>query len=181
MTVKLSSNRNITRSSARLARPVLHDRATETPVDKRAAVNYGPLDRYLGFYLRRLYDNYRKHFIARAGDMDVQPREVAALVVISLNPGMTPTELSAALALDGAQITGMLNLFESRQLLERRISSSDARSRLVYLTVEGEQMVTRLYEFLSQFDQQFNSQSLNEDELRQLLGLLAKLNAATEN
>ncbi|MEY4500253.1 MAG: hypothetical protein RIS52_143 [Pseudomonadota bacterium] len=177
---KSSTNRNITRSSARSARPQSPDRATETPGDKRAKINYGPLDRYLGFYLRRLNENYRKHFTAEAGDMDVQPREVGALVVISLNPGMTPTELSGALALDGAQITGMLNLFESRQLLERRISSSDARSRLVYLTAEGEQLVTRLYGLVSRFDQQFKGQSLSEDELRQLLGLLAKLNAGTE-
>jgi MarR family transcriptional regulator, temperature-dependent positive regulator of motility len=181
MTGKLSTNKNTARSSARSARPQSADRATETPSGKRDRIDYGPLDRYLGFYLRRLYDNYRKHFIAQTGDMDVQPREAAALVIISLNPGLTPTELSGALALDGAQITGMLNLFESRQLLERRISSSDARSRLVYLTAEGEQMVTRLYEFLSQFDQQFNSHALNEDELRKLLSLLAKLNAATEN
>jgi MarR family transcriptional regulator, temperature-dependent positive regulator of motility len=181
MTDKLSSNRNTARSFARSARVQPGNRLTEAPGEKRTKIDYGPLDQYLGFYVRRLYDNYRKHFTAKAGDMDVQPREAAALVIMSLNPGLTPTELSVALALDGAQVTGMLNLFESRQLLERRISSSDARSRLVSLTAAGEAMVTRLYEFLGHFDQQFNSQSLSEDELRQLLGLLAKLNAGTEN
>jgi MarR family transcriptional regulator, temperature-dependent positive regulator of motility len=181
MTVKLSTKRSTARSSARSARPQPTDRATETPSEKRTKIDYGPLDRYLGFYLRRLYDNYRKYFVAEAGDMDVQPREVGALVVISRNPGLTPTELSAALAMDGAQITGMLNLFESRQLLERRISSSDARSRLVYLTAGGEQIVTRLYELVSRFDELFINQSLSQDELRQLLALLAKLNEGTEN
>ena len=133
------------------------------------------------FTSRRLYDNYRKHFVAEIGDLDLQPREVGALVVISRNPGLTPTELSAALALEGAQITGMLNLFESRHLLERRISSTDARSRLVYLTEEGEQILERLYAFIDGFDIKFAADSLDTAELHQLLDLLAKLNFATEN
>jgi DNA-binding MarR family transcriptional regulator len=143
-------------------------------------VDYGPLDQYLGYYLRRLYDGYRKHFVTQAGDLDVQPREVGALFVIGLNPGLTPSQLSAALAMDGAQITAMLNMFENRGLLERRVSSTDARSRLVYLTAAGEAMLQRLGKFVSGFDRSFSGTSLTDDELKQLIALLAKLHAATD-
>lgn len=180
MAVNLSATRSKSRSLARAPRAPHTNRVTEAPNRKQEEINQGPLDQYLGFYLRRLYDSYRKHFVSEIGEIDLQPREAAALVVVSLNPGLTPKELGGALALDGAQTTGMLNLFESRQLLERRISSTDARSRLVYLTDEGERVVEGLYPFLDAFDQTFCRQSLSGKELRQLLGLLAKLSSATE-
>ncbi len=138
-------------------------------------INFGPLREYLGFYLRRLYDDYRKHFIAHAIDLDVQPREVGALFVIGLNPGLTPSQLSAALAMDAAQITAMLNMFDARGLLERRVSIADARSRTVYLTPNGKKMLERLRKLVSGFDRSFAGDALTDTELNRLVVLLAKL------
>jgi len=143
-------------------------------------VDFGPLDRYLGYYLRRLYDNYRKHFVAQAGDLDVQPREVGALFVVGLNPGLTPSQLIDPLGMDGAQISALLNLFENRGLLERRVSSTDARSRQIYLTANGKKMLKRLGGFVEGFDRTFSGNSLSDDEMRQLIDLLAKLHAGTD-
>lgn len=138
-------------------------------------VDFGPLNQYLGYYLRRLYDAYRKHFIVAAGDLDVQPREVGALFVVGLNPGLTPSQLSAALAMDGAQITAMLNMFDARGLLERRVSSVDARSRLVYLTPAGKKMLDKLRKLVGGFDRSFAGDALTDAELSRLVSLLAKL------
>jgi DNA-binding MarR family transcriptional regulator len=138
-------------------------------------IDFGPLDQYLGFYLRRLHEGYRKHFVLQAGDLDIQPREVGALFVIGLNPGLTPSQLSAALALDGAQITAMLNLFDGRGLLERRVSSVDGRSRLVYLTPNGKKMLSKLRGLVGVFDRDFSGGALTDAELDQLIKLLAKL------
>ncbi len=180
MAVNESAKIDKERSLARVARVPLTRQVTDAPIRPHGKIDYGPLDQYLGFHLRRLFDSYRKYFVTEVGNIDVQPREAAALVVISFNPGLTPKELGGALALDGAQTTGMLNLFENRKFLERRISSADGRSRLVYLTSEGEQLVEGLYSFLAEFDTTFCRQSLSEKELRQLLSLLAKLSAGTE-
>jgi DNA-binding MarR family transcriptional regulator len=142
-------------------------------------IDFGPLSQHLGYYLRRLYYGYRKHFIAAAGDLDVQPREVGALFVIGLNPGLTPSQLSAALAMDGAQITSMLNMFEARDLVERRISSADGRSRLVYLTPAGETMLLPLEALVHSFDRSFAGDSLTDAEMAQLIALLMKLQAGS--
>jgi len=167
-------------SNARLAR----SRSTKGPVapeEPPRAIHFGPLDEYLGFYLRRLYDAYHAHFVAEVGDMDVQPREVGALFVIALNPGLTPSRLGAAVQLDRSQITSMLNLFEGRGILERRVAASDGRSRQVYLTPEGEKMLGRLREFVATFDRSFSGHALTDEELEQLVSLLAKLLAATQS
>lgn len=156
---------------------VVARQAEQTDPVEVPKVDFGPLSHYLGFYLRRLYDDYRKHFVKQAGDLDIQPREVGALFVIGLNPGLTPSQLSAALALDGAQTTAMLNLFDARGLLERRVSSIDARSRLVYLTATGKTMLTRLRKLVGGFDRSFSGDALTDAELEQLITLLAKLHA----
>jgi DNA-binding MarR family transcriptional regulator len=157
-------------------RNVAHEADLSETIDT-ARIDYGPLSQYLGYYLRRLYDGYRRHFVTAAGDLDVQPREVGALFVIGLNPGLTPSQLSAALAMDGAQITAMLNMFDARGLLERRVSSMDARSRLVYLTAAGKKMLLRLRKLVGGFDRDFAGDALSDAEMKQLITLLAKLHA----
>lgn len=179
MAVKSSERRDTRRSTSRTPRAASSARAVDTAAPGPVTIDYGPLDKYLGYYLRRLYDDYRKHFVAKADDMDVTPREVGALFVIGLNPGLTPSHLSGALSLDGAQITSMLNMFENRGLLERRVSSTDARSRLVYLTPAGRAMMKRLEKVIGEYDRDFSGGSLTDEELAQLVGLLAKLQAAT--
>jgi DNA-binding MarR family transcriptional regulator len=163
------------------ARPTKTRDATLEPsvASEAVPVDFGPLSQYLGYYLRRLYDSYRKHFVAQAGDLNVQPREVGALFAIALNPGLTPSQLSVALALDGAQITAMLNTFDARGFVERRVSVADARSRLVYLTPAGRKMLDRLRKVVGAFDRSFAGDSLTDEELGQLIGLLAKLHAGT--
>jgi DNA-binding MarR family transcriptional regulator len=180
MAVKNSQRRETARTaragasrSARAGKGARHAGQAES-IETRQ-IDFGPLDQYLGFYLRRLHDGYRKHFVMQAGDLDIQPREVGALFVIGLNPGLTPSQLSEALALDGAQITAMLNLFDARGLLERRVSSVDGRSRLVYLTPSGKKMLSKLRGVVGVFDREFTGGALTDAELEQLIALLAKL------
>ena len=167
------------RSNARLAR----SRRTRSPSaaeEPPQAIDFGPLDEYLGFYLRRLYDAYHVHFVAEVGDMDVEPLGRRA-VRDRVQPGLTPSQLGAAVQLDRSQITSMLNLFEGRGVLERRVAASDGRSRQVYLTPEGEKMLGRLREFVAMFDRSFSGGALTDEELKQLVSLLAKLLAATQS
>lgn len=180
MAGRSSERRDTRRSASRTPRAAAAARVVDTAGAPPTEIDYGPLDKYLGYYLRRLYDNYRRDFVEQAGDLDVQPREVGALFVIGRNPGLTPSQLSGALALDGAQITSMLNMFENRGVLERRVSSTDARSRMVYLTKDGDAMLKRLAKFVGGFDSSFSGNSLTDEELAQLIGLLGKLHAGTE-
>nr|WP_253951124.1 MarR family winged helix-turn-helix transcriptional regulator [Novosphingobium sp. SG751A] len=142
-------------------------------------IEVGPLTQYLGYYLRRLYEAYRRHFLKVAGEFDFGPREVGAVFVIGLNPGLTPSQLREALAMDGAQITALLNTFERRGYIERRVSPTDGRSRHVFLTVDGGALLARLKEVVGWFDESFSQGVLSEEEMAELLRLLTKLHAAT--
>jgi len=144
-------------------------------------IDTGPLRQYLGYYMRRLYDIYGKQFVVQSGDLDVHPREVGALILIGLNPGMTPKRLGAALAMDGAQITGLLNMFVSRNVLERRISEEDGRSRQVFLTAQGKKSFAHVMTYADDFDTGFSSGILDDAERKQLVTLLGKLFEGLDN
>jgi DNA-binding MarR family transcriptional regulator len=103
------------------------------------------------------------------------------MFVIGLNPGVTPTQMSAALGLEGAQIATMLNKLELRRLITRRVSKSDGRSRAVHLTATGKAEFKQLRKVSTQVERSFLADTLNEAEAAQLGALLARLVASLED
>ncbi len=143
-----------------------------------AAIELGPLTKRFGYYLRRLQHAYKKHFSTSAAGMDVQARDVGPLFVIGLNPGITPSQLAAALMMDAAPVTTMLNALAARGWIVRHVSSADARSRVIYLTAEGQTTLDLVRGIEGKIDQHFLDHALTAEEGKQLIGLLAKLLAA---
>lgn len=174
-TKKVLNSERVVSPKARQMVADLDEALPETALAEERPIDVGPLDQHLGYYLRRLYEGYRRHFVSVAGDLDVGPREVGATFIIGLNPGLTPSELRNALAMDGAQITALLNMLDRRGLIDRQVSKTDGRSRHIYLTQEGEEFLDRLREVVGWFDRSFAGEALSDAELHQLIGLLAKL------
>src|SRR6185369_17415921 len=100
---------------------------------RSAALELEPLTSSFGYLLRRLQLAYKKHFLREAGSTQLQPRYVGAMYVIGLNPGVTPSQMSAALGLDAVHTALVLNALEARGLLVRRPCTTDGRSRRVHL------------------------------------------------
>ncbi len=66
------------------------------------------------------------------------------MYVIGLNPGVTPSQMSAALGLDAVHTALLLNALEERGLIVRRLSQTDGRSRVVHLTPAGRKAFAKL-------------------------------------
>ena len=138
-------------------------------------IEYGPVKGHLAYYLRRLLKAFKFHFKSSVGDLDVQAHDVGALFAIALNPGLTPSDLVPALYLDPAQVTGMLNTFELKGWIVRRISTTDGRSRALHLTNAGQRLLAQLEPMVGEIDRTFVEGILTNEETAQLIGLLAKL------
>lgn len=154
-------------------RPAKSVAAAEAAAEQ--TVDFGTLTRHLGYYLRRLQQAYKRHFLASVGHDNVQPRDVGVLFAIGLNPGLTPSHLSAAMFMDAAQVTSTLNSFSARGWIDRRVSGSDARSRNLHLTRAGERILRELKPLVGNIDRGFIGDILAEGEIEELLRLLAKL------
>jgi len=138
-------------------------------------IDFGPVAGHLAHYMRRLLKSFKYHFKTSVGDLDVQASDVGALFVIGLNPGLSPSQLAPAVSLDAAQVTGMLNSFELKGWIARRVSSADGRARSLHLTRLGEHLVAQLRPIVLEADRTFVEGILTKQEAQQLTTLLAKL------
>jgi DNA-binding MarR family transcriptional regulator len=77
--------------------------------------------------------------------------------------------------MDAAPVTTMLNAFELRGWIVRRVSSADARSRTIYLTPEGQTVLAQVRRIEGGIDQDFIGDALTAEEKDQLITLLSKL------
>lgn len=140
-----------------------------------AGLELGGLTSSLGYLLRRLQLAYKKHFLREARALPLQPQHVGAMYVIGLNPGVTPSQISAALGLDAVHTALMLNALEERKLIVRRISRTDARSRAVHLTPAGRKAFAQLQIVAARVEQDFVSSTLTQRETAQLISLMMRL------
>jgi DNA-binding MarR family transcriptional regulator len=138
-------------------------------------IDFGPVTGHLAHYMRRLLKSFKYHFKASVGDLDVQASDVGALFVIGLNPGLSPSQLAPAISLEAAQVTGMLNTFELKGWIARRVSSADGRARSLHLTPAGKNLVAQLRPIVVEADRTFVEGILTKQEAQQLTNLLAKL------
>lgn len=141
---------------------------------KGAELQTEELSLSFGYLLRRLQLAYKKNFLRIAND-DIQNGLVGTLLLVGLNPGIKPSQISALLGVEATQVALMLGKLELQRLVRRPTSRSDGRSRPVRLTAAGERFFARVREVSVEAESSFIGDALNEDETRQLRELLQRL------
>lgn len=134
-------------------------------------INFGILDRLLGYKLRRAQLTFFTHFSAACADLGISPGLFGVLVVVKENPGLTQTAVANALGNDRSAMVAVVDKLEGMGLIERRPSAKDRRSYALFMTAEGhaffEGLVARV---CSQEDEL--CQRLEPGEKEQLLDIL---------
>jgi DNA-binding MarR family transcriptional regulator len=69
--------------------------------------------------------------------LGLRPRHLVALTVLRDRGGSTQQALSSTLMMDRANVVGLLNDLEAKQLIERRRSPQDRRRHIVEITANG--------------------------------------------
>ncbi|WP_244313626.1 MarR family winged helix-turn-helix transcriptional regulator [Stappia sediminis] len=101
------------------------------------------LEQMAGHLIRRLHQRSTQVFqseMQKAG-FDLTPVQFAALEVLRTNPGIDQASLSAMIAYDRATIGGVIDRLEHKGLVERAVSESDRRARILNLTESGRRVV----------------------------------------
>ena len=137
-------------------------------------LNYGELDEYLGYLLRRAQLAGFEAFHRATERSEITPARFTAMVIVQANPGLTQSALGAALgtARSGAMQTA--DWLEARGLAERRNRPEDARTWGLYLTARGEARLRALKRRVRANDAAFAAR-LAPGERVTLRKLLAKL------
>ncbi|QEH35686.1 putative HTH-type transcriptional regulator [Aquisphaera giovannonii] len=143
--------------------PVLHDdpRPWEVKVAVALVEFHGRLERHLSEEL------------ARHGTTLAQ---FDALMTLCLGEGLTQQDLAERLLVTKANVVGLIDRMEAAGLVERRPDPDDRRVNRIYLTVAGRRLA-RAAKPGEEAVLKGIFGRLSQDELRQLHGMLARLNA----
>lgn len=137
-------------------------------------IDYGGLDDYLGYALRRAQLAGFEAFHRATAGMGITPPRYSALTIVGANPGLSQTELGAALGTARSGAMMLANWLEKRGLAERRHRPGDGRAWGLYLTRRGETRLRDLKRRVRENDSAFAAR-LSAGERARLRRLLEKL------
>ncbi len=121
----------------------------------------------------------RIRIVQRLGGAAPTPAQMGVLqALMSDQGGMTPRKLSGCLHVTPATVTGNLNALEEEGLIERTRSGDDRRVVHICVTDRGRERVKR-WRAIFEAELQKYFAPLDDDDLRQLSSLLAKLGSGT--
>jgi DNA-binding MarR family transcriptional regulator len=131
----------------------------------------GILPSLLGYRLRRAQQAVFRDFASSIPELS--PGRVGILLLLEANPGVTQSRLAQAVSLERSTMVGVVDVLESRGLLERR-RGADRRTNGLWLTDSGRDLVTRLKRRIQLHERRVAAR-LSAQERAQLLALLEKL------
>ena len=99
-----------------------------------------------------------------------------AVLEALLHKGPLPiNEIGKKVLLTSGSITVAVDRLESRGLVERRSSGTDRRAKIVHLTKQGRELITRVYADHAADMERLASASLSKTEREALIRLLKKI------
>jgi DNA-binding MarR family transcriptional regulator len=142
--------------------------------NKISTINMDAVYTKPGYLFRRMQQIAVAIFVEECSEYDLTPVQFAALVAIQTHPGIDATRLSAVIAFDRSTLGNVIERLETKQYVERKPSSEDRRTKLLYLTRSGAAL---LRDVMSAVDraQARMLQPLKPADRKMLMALLTQL------
>jgi DNA-binding MarR family transcriptional regulator len=157
---------------SRRAAPVVAKGSVPPP--ERGAIDYGPLERRLGYVLRRAQIAVFRDFFSSFEAFDIRPGQYSILTVIECNPGLRQSEVSEALGIKRANFVAMIDELERRKLVRRDPALNDRRSYALRLTKTGERLMGELHAVAERHEQRI-ADTLGAETHRRMFASLKAL------
>jgi len=152
------------------------DSATKSRGGKAAVRRLG-LEDLLGYNLRRAHGVQRARFASVFAPYRIRPVQLSILGLLHEKVKLKQSELVKALEIKPANIVTILNELEQRNLIVRRPTSTDRRSRALELTPAGRKLTGELLALHASLERSL-AEYLGVAERDELLRLLKKVRGA---
>jgi DNA-binding MarR family transcriptional regulator len=136
-----------------------------------SSLDVGVLNGHLGYFIRRLQVWVFQDFIRTLAPIDVRPAQYSVLVVIACNPGLSQSDLAAALGIERARLVRLLDKLEKRGLTRRLPSRTDRRSHALRLTSDGQRVLKRAKTLAAAHEMRL-AERLGAEQRKSLLDIL---------
>ncbi|MDK3025891.1 MarR family transcriptional regulator [Cupriavidus taiwanensis] len=97
-----------------------------------------------GHLIRRLQQIATTVFLEETAEFDTTPVQYGALAAIRAYPGTDQLRVAQAIGFDRNTISGVVERLETKGLISRE-TGTDRRTKLLYLTAEGEALLEQMY------------------------------------
>ena len=146
----------------------------ELPTETPLGIDSSFLKTLLGYNARRAASAIMALFDKRMAALDLKPVEFSILSVVGRNPGVTPSQLCAELAVLPPHLTKLLARLDKRQLLTRTVLASDKRAVCLCLSAAGVGLLAQAETTVTQLEADAAS-ALTSKQLKTLNELLQKI------
>jgi DNA-binding MarR family transcriptional regulator len=130
--------------------------------------------RSIGFTISSTGYAVARRFKAILAPLELEPREFALLRAVAASEGQSQHAVGARLQIPPSRMVAFIDALEQRGLLERRQNPSDRRTRALYLTDAGHDLLTRAFALAVEHERDLCA-DLSADEREQLLALLQRV------
>lgn len=127
-----------------------------------------------GHLIRRLQQFAAAIFLEETAAFDITPVQYAILAGVRSHPGVDQVSLARLIGFDRTTIGGVIDRLEKKGLVERRLSPSDRRIRLLYPTLGGVDLLSAVYP-VTERAQRRMLQPLSDEEAIQFKALMARI------
>lgn len=127
--------------------------------------------RVVGFKVSSIGYAVSRLFRQTLAPLALEPREFALLRVVGAAEGLSQQAAGERLQIPPSRMVAFVDALEARQLLERRPNPHDRRTRTLYLTPQGRELLGRAFVLASDLERHLCAH-LSAAEREQLLDLL---------
>ena len=138
-------------------------------------IDFGVLNEFLGYRLRRAQMNFFTKFGIVCQDLGISPGLFAVLAIVERNPGLTQTAVAQALGNDRSAMVAAVDKLEGLNLLERRTAKNDRRSYALFMTDTGIEFLKTVVKRVTDYENEMASRLKDDNERRWLLDVLERL------
>lgn len=132
------------------------------------------LETLIGYNARRAALAVIEQFLEQMAVYDLKPVEFSVMSVIVHNPGVTSRQLCAALNILPPNLVRLIQLLETRGLIERKPHPNDGRAVGLHPTDDGKSLMVKAEVTASELEMSIGSK-LTPNQAQTLVTLLQKI------
>ncbi len=117
-------------------------------VGEAAAIDMGVLPNLMGFMMRQAQSMIYQDFHQSMSDPNIRPPQFSILEVVNRNPGIRPSDVSAALGISRANLVPLLAELETLAWVQRKGDKTDGRAQVLHLTKSGAVQLEKLHKIV---------------------------------
>jgi len=127
--------------------------------------------------LARCFSTFAQNEAQQLKIFALTPPQFGVLETLAHLGPMKMCEIGAKLLMSGANVTGVVDRLEKKNLVRRALDAKDRRMFLIHLTDEGSKLITKFFPVHAE-QIEASTRVLSTKEKRQLTALLKKLGKA---